>query len=75
MLGVFQVMLRTMRCVHGSSYEILIEWDPGLTHVIQRLWDPGGPAYTSRSSIPINLEKLGEMKSYLDYIYLLTLSF
>ena len=58
-LSVFQVMLP--------------EWDPGPTYVVQRLWDPGGPNYPSRSSIPINLENLGKPKSYLDYIHLLAL--
>ena len=38
-----------MGCVHGSSNGILSEWDPGPTYVVQRLWDPGGPSYTSRS--------------------------
>ena len=74
MLGVFQVMPRTTGCVHGSNNEILIKWDPEPTYVVQRLWDPGGPNYTSRSSIPINLEKLGQPESYLDYIHLLQLS-
>ena len=73
-LGVFQVTLCTMRCVHGSNYEILTEWDPGPIYLVQRLWDPGGPSYTSRSSVPINLEKLGQPKSYLYYIYLPGLS-
>ena len=27
--GVFQVMLHTMRCMHGSNYEVLSEWDHG----------------------------------------------
>ena len=69
MLGAFQVTLHTMRCAHGSNYEIQTEWDTGPTYVVQRLWDPGGPSYTSRSSIPIDLEKLGHLKSYLDYIH------
>ena len=56
-LSVFQVAPFTMRCAHGSTYEIPSEWDPGATYVVQRLWDPGGPSYTSRSSIPIDLEK------------------
>ena len=73
-LGVFQVTLCTMRCAHGSNTEILFEWDPGPTYLVQRLWDPGGPSYTSRSSISPNLEKLGKPKSYLDYILLLQLS-
>ena len=63
-----------MKCVHGSNYEILSEWDPGPTYVVERLWDPSGPSYTSRSSVPTNLEKLGQLKSYLDYIHLLQLS-
>ena len=29
--------------MHGSTYEILSEWDPGPTYLVQRLWDPGGP--------------------------------
>ena len=73
-LGVFQVMLHTMRCVHGSINEILMEWDPGPTYIVQRLWDPGGPTYSSRTSVPIDLDKLGKPKTYLDYIYLPGLS-
>ena len=69
MLGAFQVTVHTMRCAHGSNYEIQTEWDTGPTYVVQRLWDPGGPSYTSRSNIPIDLEKLGHQKSYLDYIH------
>ena len=49
MLGVFQVALRAMRRVHGSINKILMEWDPGPTYVVQTLWDPGGPTYSSRS--------------------------
>ena len=64
----------TMRCVHGSNNEILSEWYPGPTYVVQRLWDPGGQSYNSRSSFPINLEKLGKPESYLDYIHLLASS-
>ena len=74
MLGVFQVALHTMRCVHGSMNEILMEWDPGPTYDVQRLLDPGGPAYSSRSSVPTDLDKLGKPKSYLDYIPLPGLS-
>ena len=70
-LGVFQVAPCTMRCVHGSNNEILFEWDPGSTCLVQRLWDPGGPSYTPRSRGSTNLEKLGKPKSYLDYIHLL----
>ena len=44
------------------------------TNVVQRLWDPGGPSYTSRSSFLGNQEKLGKPKYYLDYIHLLALS-
>ena len=73
-LGVFQVMLHTMRCVHGSINEILLEWDPGPTYLVQRLWDPGGPSYSSRSSVPTDLDELGKPKTYLDYIYLPGLS-
>ena len=69
MLGVFQVTSCTMRCVHGSINEILIEWDPGPTYVVQRLWDPGRPTYSSRSSVPTD-----EPKRYLDYIHLPGLS-
>ena len=69
-VGVFQVVLHTMRCVHGSNYMIQTEWDPGLTYVVQRLWEPGGPSYTSRSSLPMNLEKSGQPKSYLDLLQL-----
>ena len=56
MLDVFQVMLHTMRCAHGSINEILFEWDARPTYLVQRLWDPGGPSYTSRSHVPTNLE-------------------
>ena len=68
-LGVFQVMLGTMRCVHGSINKIPLECDPGPTYVVQRLWDPGGPSYSSRSSVPTDLDKLGKPKSLLDYIH------
>ena len=57
-LGVFQVALHTMRCVDGSNYKILSEWDPGPIYNVQRVWDTGGPIYTSRSSVPIDLENL-----------------
>ena len=69
-LGGFHVASRTMRCAHGSINMILLEWDPGPTYDVQRLWDPGGPTYSSRSSVPTNLDKLGKPKSYLDYIHL-----
>ena len=74
MLGDFQVTSCTMICVHGSINEILMEWDPGPTYVVQRLWDPGGPTYSSRSSVPTDLDKLDKLKSYLDYIHLPGLS-
>ena len=74
MLVVFQVMLCTMRCVHGSIAKILMEWDPGPTYDVQRLWDAGGPTYSSISSVPMDLDKLGKPKSYLDYIHLPGLS-
>ena len=48
--------------------------DPGPTYLVQRLWDPGGPSYTSRSSVPMDLDKLDNLKSYLDYIHLAGLS-
>ena len=48
--------------------------NPGPTYDVQRLWDPGGSTYSSRSSISTNLDKLGELKSYLDYIHLPGLS-
>ena len=70
-LSVFQVMSLTMRCVQGSIAKILMEWDPG---PVQRLWDPGEPTYSSRSSVPTYLDKLGKPKSYLDYIHLPGLS-
>ena len=75
-LGVFQVASCTMRCAHGSINKILfiLEWDPGPTYDVQRLWDPGGSTYSSRSSVPTNLDKLGKPKSYLDYIHLPGLS-
>ena len=73
-LGAFQVTLCTMRCAHGSINEILMEWDPGPTYLVQRLWDPGGPTYSSRFSVPTDLHKLGKPRRYLDYIYLPGLS-
>ena len=73
-LGGFHVASRTMRCAHGSIIKILMEWDPGPTYDVQRLWDPGGPTYSSISSVPTNLDKLGKPKSYLDYIHLPGLS-
>ena len=74
-LGGFHIASRTMRCVHGSVNKILMEWDPGPTYDVQRLWDPGGSIYSSRSSVPTNLDKLGKPKSYLDYIHLPGLPF
>ena len=71
---VFQVMLCTMRCAHRSINEILLEWDPGPTYLVQRLWDPGGPSYRSRSHVHTDLEKLGKLKSYLYFIHLPGLS-
>ena len=62
MLAVFQVMLCTMRCAQGSIAKILMEWDPGPTYLLQRLCDPGGPTYSSRSSVPMDLDKLGNLK-------------
>ena len=47
-LGGFHVASRTMRCAHGSINKIIMEWDPGPTYDVQRLWDPGGPTYSSR---------------------------
>ena len=73
-LDLFQVTSCTMRCAHGSIDEILMDWDPGPVYVVQRLWDPGGPTYSSRSSVPSDLGKLGMPKSYLDYIHLPGLS-
>ena len=67
-LIVFQVVVCTMRCAHGSIAKILMEWDPGHTCDVQRIWDPGGPTYSSRSSVPTDLDKLGKPKRYLDYI-------
>ena len=74
MLGGFHVTSRTMRCAHGSINKILMEWDPGRTYDVQRLWDPGGSTYSSRSSVPTNLDKLSEPKSFLHYIHLPGLS-
>ena len=73
-LVVFQVMLHTMRYVYGSNAKILMEWDPGPTYDVQRLWDPGGPTYHSRSSVVTDIDNLGKPKSYLDYIHLPGLS-
>ena len=63
-----------MRCVQGSIAKILMEWDPGPTFDVLRLWDPSGPTYSSRSSVPMDLDKLGKQKSYLGYIHLPGLS-
>ena len=41
---------------------------PGPTYDVQILWGPGGSTYSSRSILPTNLDKLGKLKSYLDYI-------
>ena len=46
-LGDPNVAPCTIRCAHGSNYEILSEWDPGPIYVVQRLWNPGGPSYNS----------------------------
>ena len=73
-LGVFHIASHTMRCANGSINKILMEWDPGPTYDVQRLWDPGGSTYSSRSSVPTGLDKLGKPKSYLDYIHLPGLS-
>ena len=62
-LGVFQVMLHTMRCARGSINKILLEWDPRPTYLVQRLWDPGGSNYSSRSSVPMDIDKLGKPKA------------
>ena len=56
MLSEHHVATFTTGFAHGSSNEIQSEWDPGLTYVVQRLQDPGGPSYTSRASFPIDLE-------------------
>ena len=62
-LGIFQVVSYTIRCAYGSINKILLEWDPGPTYFVQRLWDPGGPSYSSRSGVPMDLEKLGKPKA------------
>ena len=74
MLGVFQVESCTMRCAHGSIAKPLLECYPGPTYLVQRLWDPGGSTYSSRSSVPTDLEKLSKLKIYLGYIHLPGLS-
>ena len=48
--------------------------DPGPTYVVQRLWDPCGPTYSSRSSVLTDLDKLGNPKISLDYIQIPRLS-
>ena len=68
-LADFQVVLCTMRCAHGSIAKILLEWDLGPTYVVQRLWETGVPIYSTRSSVPMDLNRLGNLKSYLDYIH------
>ena len=62
-----------MRYAHGSMNEILLEWDSGPMYLGQRLWDPGGPSFSSRSSVPTDLDKLGKPVSYRDDIHLLEL--
>ena len=63
-----------MGCVyHGSSNKIQSECDPGPIYVVQRLWDPGGPSFMPRSCFIVDLETLGKLKCYLDYIHLLAL--
>ena len=58
----------------GLSYEIQMEWGPGPSYVVQRLWDPHGPSYTSRTSLIIILPHLGTLKSQLDhYIWIVLL--
>ena len=74
MLGDPHVATCTMGCAYGSSNKILSEWDPGPTYLLQRLWDPGGPSYTSISYSILDLEKLGKPIHYLNYIHLLALS-
>ena len=54
--------------------KILMEWDPGPFYVVQRLWDTGGPTYSSISNFPNDLDTLVKPKSYLDYIFLPGLS-
>ena len=73
MLGDLLVMMCTMGYAYGSSNEILSEWDPGPTYLVQRPQDPGGPNYMSRSCFLVDLKKLGKMKCYLDYFHLLVL--
>ena len=51
-----------MRCLQGSIARSLLEWGPGPTYLVQRLWDPGGPTYSSRSSVPTDLDELGKLK-------------
>ena len=74
MVGLFQVVSHTKRCVPGSINEILFKWDPESTYLVQGLWDPGGPSYSSRSSDPMDLDNQGELKSYLDYSHVPGLS-
>ena len=73
-LGVFHIAPRTMRCAHESINKIQLERDPGPIYDVQSLWDPGRSTYSSRSSVPTNLDKIGKPKSYLDYINLPGLS-
>ena len=65
---------KQQQVINTTNNEIEEDWDPGPTFVVQRLWDPGGPSYTSRSSLPMDRENLGQEKSYLDNIHLPGLS-
>ena len=74
MLGDDHVIMHTQGCVyHGSSYEIQAEWDPGPINVVQRLWDPGGPSYTSKTSTIVIPPIQGNLKQYLDHFQCLAL--
>ena len=47
-IGDPNVVPCTMRIVYRSDYEIISEWDPESTYVVQRPWDPGGPTLTEQ---------------------------
>ena len=68
------ITIDTQQCAyHGSSYDIQAECDAGPSYVIQRLWDPGGPICTSRTSQNFVLPPLGTPKGPIDHFLWLSL--
>ena len=60
---------------HGSSYKILMEWDPGPNKVFYRQWDPGGLRSTSIMAYILATPTLGNQKWHLDCFVWLALPF